>query len=191
MTRYFHLICIAVLALAGSCANEKKKVEHAQRPPDPVQLQLTNKQILFPRDSMLPRINSPKDLSALLSENSYKIVNYLDAGCSSCVYELTETQEFSNNLSKQKMAVPFIIIMTGAPKANIEYLVTDQAHLALPVFYDKDGAFFTMNSLPVNKVYQTFLLDKENKVVFAGSPVKEHLFVKDYERIIDSIQQKM
>lgn len=191
MSRYFYLICLAVFILAYSCANEKKQTQLTQHKQDPVQHELDNKLILFPGDSTLSQINSPKNLSTLLSENSFKIVNYLDAGCSSCVYELTETQAFSNSLSRQKMAVPFIIIMTGAPKANIDYIVTDQAHLKLPVFYDKDGVFFKMNSLPENKVYQTFLLDKENRVVFAGSPVKEHSFVKEYERIIDSIQQKM
>ena len=40
-----------------------------------------------------------------------------------------------------------------------------------PVFIDEKGAFDALNHFPNEMMFQTFLLDKENKVVALGNPV--------------------
>lgn len=40
-----------------------------------------------------------------------------------------------------------------------------------PIIYDYHGTLDSLNQFPKNRIFQTFLLDKDNKVILIGNPI--------------------
>lgn len=53
-----------------------------------------------------------------------------------------------------------------------------------PIFYDYTNKMNILNKFPKNLQYQTFLLDKDNKILLIGSPIGNHHIWNLYKQII-------
>lgn len=53
-----------------------------------------------------------------------------------------------------------------------------------PVCFDEEDAFNKLNKLPTDMTFQTFLLDKDNKVVAIGNPIHNPKVKELYLKII-------
>lgn len=107
-----------------------------------------------------------------ISSSEYKIVSYTDSiGCTSCKLRLSDWKEFIKHLdsvSAQKIPVLFFL----HPLNNREMkLILKQNNFEHPVCLDKKDEFNKLNTLPHDLKFQTFLLDKFNRVVVIGNPV--------------------
>lgn len=55
------------------------------------------------------------------------------------------------------------------------------------IFYDRKGTFTERNNFPVEKTVQVLLLDKNNKVVLIGNPIKQGKVLAAYRKIISGV----
>ena len=129
------------------------------------------KEIKFPARSVFT-IQGKDTVNFDFKDADYKVVTYVDsAGCTSCKLQLPRWIEFMEELeSKTKDNVPFVFVFH--PKSAKELRHTLRLHgFNHPVFFDEKDDFNALNRFPDDMMFQTFLLDKDNKVVVIGNPV--------------------
>ena len=105
--------------------------------------------------------------------DNYKILLYVDSvGCTSCRLTLADWRRIMNESDSVFVRKPeFVFIFQ--PKMSDEqelYAILRNKGFRHPVFIDKDNAFNKINKLPSNPAYQSFLLDRDNRVVMVGNP---------------------
>ena len=105
-------------------------------------------------------------------DNEYKVVSYVDSiGCISCKLQLDRWKDFIHEVdSLTGEAVPFILCLHH-PDVKEMQRVTWKDEFKYPVFIDEMGTFDALNHFPTNMMFQTFLLDKNNKIVAIGNPI--------------------
>jgi hypothetical protein len=83
-----------------------------------------------------------------------------------------------------------IVIMNPSDIETADYTLADM-RFHHTVFYDLDGSFERLNPhLPANELFHTFLLNKDNKVVLVGNPIRNEMLWKLYkEQIQNKIRQ--
>ena len=129
------------------------------------------KEIKFPARSVFT-IQGKDTVDFDFKDAEYKVVTYVDSsGCTSCKLQLPRWIEFMEELeSKTKDNVPFVFVFH--PKSAKELRHTLRLHgFNHPVFLDEKDDFNTLNRFPDDMMFQTFLLDKDNKVQIIGNPV--------------------
>ena len=138
------------------------------------------KEIKFPARSVFT-IQGKDTVDFDFKDADYKVVTYVDsAGCTSCKLQLPRWIEFMEELeSKTKDNVPFVFVFH--PKSAKELRHTLRLHgFNHPVFFDEKDDFNALNRFPDDMMFQTFLLDKDNKVVVLGNPVLNPLVKELY-----------
>lgn len=111
--------------------------------------------------------------------SDYKVVMYVDSiGCVSCKLQLPRWKEFIDQVdSVCNKGVPFLFFFQ--PKDNQELRrILRIDNFSLPVCIDTEDRFNKLNHFPSEMMFQTFLLDKDNKVVVIGNPI-HNLKVRD------------
>lgn len=162
--------------LFGSCNSKKKQIKTVleEMASTPIQLNL---------DKMEARRNPLAKL-----DGKYKMVVYVDSSeCTPCALSHLR---FWNPLVKEahdkKISIDYVFVL--APKkadiedVNLELEVTD---LPVSIYVDTAFVFRQKNpSLPKDKKYHSFLLDKNNEVLFVGSPLDGEKIKLMYKQII-------
>ncbi len=103
----------------------------------------------------------------------YRIVTYVDSiGCTSCKLQLPKWKqliaETDSLFGKEKLSYVFFFHPKDA--RELTYL-TRRDGFTYPVCFDREDAFNRVNRFPSEMALQTFLLDKDNRVVAIGNPV--------------------
>ena len=120
-----------------------------------------------------------RDTVDFYMSGDYKIVTYIDTiGCTSCKLQLhkwKELIEYTDSATQGK--VPFLFFFHPKDAKEIRYLLKRDV-FDRPVCIDIEDQLNKLNKFPSNITFQTFLLDKNNKVVVLGNPV-HNTAVKD------------
>ncbi len=163
-----NLIILVLLPIFFSCKNEhKEKEKHIS--------QLVNewqgKQILFPENAIFTRyLTDTTDYQ--IPQSDYKILVYVDSiGCTSCKLQLPkwkELIEYTDSMTQRE--VPFLFFFHPKDNKEIRYLLKRES-FNLPVCIDREDLLNKLNKFPADMTFQTFLLDKNNKVAVLGNPV--------------------
>ena len=164
MLRKLYFLLLAVLSLASCKESEKDTALRLVKEWD-------GKEIKFPAHSIFT-IQGKDTVNFDFKDADYKVVTYVDsAGCTSCKLQLPRWIEFMEELeSKTKDNVPFVFVFH--PKSAKELRHTLRLHgFNHPVFFDEKDDFNALNRFPDDMMFQTFLLDKDNKVQVIGNPV--------------------
>ncbi|WP_289161955.1 DUF1573 domain-containing protein [uncultured Parabacteroides sp.] len=158
-----------------SCNNVKKEKEKQIT-------QLVNewqgKQIFFPKNLIFTHyLTDTIDLE--IPESEYKILIYVDSiGCTSCKLQLYKWKKFIEYTdSVTKGNVPFLFIFHLNDYNEIHYLLK-RDNFNYPICFDLDDQLNKLNKFPADTNFQTFLLDKDNKVSVLGNPI-HNTAVKD------------
>ena len=170
-----NLYILLTLTIFFSCQNKQKEKE--------VQIaELVNewrgKQIVFPENSIFTRyLTDTTDFQ--IPQSDYKVLIYVDSiGCTSCKLQLPKWKrliEYIDSLTQGK--IPFLFFFHPKDNKEIRYLLKRDA-FNRPVCIDIDDQLNKLNKFPLDITLQTFLLDKDNKVVVLGNPV-HNIAVKD------------
>lgn len=118
-------------------------------------------------------------------QNKYKIITYADSiGCISCKLKLLEWKKFMLTVdSLCPDSVQFLFFF--CPNRGIDiYQELRMKKFNYPVCIDKEDELNKLNHFPSNTVFQTFLLDKENKVLVVGNPVHNSKIKDLYLKVI-------
>lgn len=169
------LLYILLITAFFSCDNEQKEKEKQI-------LQLVNewqgKQIVFPENAVFTRYLTDTT-NYQIPQSEYKVLIYVDSiGCTSCKLQLhkwKELIEYTDSVTQNK--VPFLFFFHPKDAKEIRYLLKRDG-FDRPICIDLDDRLNKLNKFPADMTFQTFLLDKNNKVAVLGNPV-HNTAVKD------------
>ena len=162
------LFILILLPIFFSCKNEQKEKEKQIA-------QLVNewqgKEIKFPDNLIFTRyLTDTTDFQ--ITQSEYKVLVYVDSiGCTSCKLQLhkwKELIEYSDSVTQEK--VPFLFFFHSKDYKEIRYLLKRDG-FDRPVCIDMDDRLNKLNKFPADMTFQTFLLDKNNRVAVLGNPV--------------------
>lgn len=161
----FTMYIIVLLILFSSCQNKTKN--HV------IQLvrEWEGKEIQFPPNSVFT-IQGKDTIEYFGDNSSYKIVTYIDSiGCTSCKLQLQNWKDFILKIaSLNHDEVSFLFYFHPKDKSEL-CLIFRRDSFEYPICLDENDSFNKLNHFPMDMTFQTFLLDKENKVLAIGNPV--------------------
>ena len=163
MMKYITLImCVWLLA---SCQESKEEA----------MLRLVNewngKEIIFPSHSTFT-VQGKDTVDFSFVDADYKVLTYIDSvGCASCKLQLPRWKEWVHEVdSLTGGKVPFIFYFHPKDMKELRYL-TRRDGFSYPVCFDEKDELNRLNRFPTEMTFQTFLLDRDNRVVAIGNPV--------------------
>jgi hypothetical protein len=173
-----YIIAILLLFLV-SCKDNKR--EHVLN----VLQNWNSKEFIFPSELYFT-INGKDSVDySVSSQSQYKVVVYVDSvGCTSCKLRLPAWKSFMSQVdSLSSNSVQFLFFFFPKNKTEISnILVTDR--FKYPVCIDEQDSLNILNHIPTEMMFQTFLLNKKNKVVAIGNPVHNSKIRELYLAII-------
>ena len=130
------------------------------------------KEIKFPARSVFT-IQGKDTVDFDFKGAAYTIVTYIDSvGCTSCKLQLHRWKELVKEVdSLTNGDVPFLFYFHPKDIKELRYLTRRDA-FAYPVCFDEKDDFNRLNRFPSEMMFQTFLLDKENRVIALGNPIQ-------------------
>jgi hypothetical protein len=160
-------ILIALLCLLAQCSNDKSKIEVHK-----VYESLYNQNLSF-SDSLLlvTEFGNTSLFEQNFPDENLKIVSLISAECWKCIDEIKKWEKLCSQYQElNKIQFYFIFHYV-----EIEYFKKNQFP-ELPhnsnfnYILDVNNSFLSVNLLPENKIFHTFLLNHSNKVEILGSP---------------------
>ena len=160
------LVGLCVCMLITSCSeSEKERLSRLVQ-------EWEGKEILFPTHSTFT-IQGKDTVDFDFKGAAYTIVTYIDSvGCTSCKLQLHRWKELVKEVdSLTNGDVPFLFYFHPKDIKELRYLTRRDA-FAYPVCFDEKDDFNRLNRFPSEMMFQTFLLDKENRVIALGNPIQ-------------------
>ena len=167
-----YLLYVIYLYLLSSCQNPAK--DHITQLVEEWQ----GKEVLFPENPVFTR--QLKDtVDYRIPDAEYKVLVYVDSiGCTSCKLQLPKWKEFIAYVdSVSGGQVPFLFFFQSKDNKELRYILK-RDNFRLPVCVDSQNEFGKLNRFPSEQMFQTFLLDKDNRVKVIGNPI-HNLSVKE------------
>lgn len=153
--------------------------------------QWNGKEIIFPEN--LKFRNYGNDQSPIdYQKNGYKIVHYVDSiGCTTCKLDLEKWKKFICYIdSVTECTVPCLFYIHTKQKREVK-IALKESRFEYPVCLDVENHFYKLNKFPMVPMLQTFLLDKDNKIVGMGDPVKNARVKELYLNLITGVRDKL
>ena len=115
----------------------------------------------------------------------YKIITYIDSiGCMSCKLGLSQWQDFAVNVDSIFPNTVHFQFVFQPYKLNEIRLLLKRERFNHSVYIDKNNKFNKLNKFPSNMNFQTFLLDRNNRVIAIGNPIYNPKVKELYLKII-------
>lgn len=174
-------ITLSILALTSCKDSPKDEIARLVKEWD-------GKEVRFPEHPVFT-IQGKDTVDFSFRNAEYKVVSYVDSiGCISCKLQLDRWKDFIHEVdSLTGEAVPFILCLHH-PDVKEMQRVTWKDEFKYPVFIDEMGTFDALNHFPTNMMFQTFLLDKNNKIVAIGNPILNPLVKELYLEKLTEMQ---
>ena len=178
-----YLLYVIYLYLLSSCQNPAK--DHITQLVEEWQ----GKEVLFPENPVFTR--QLKDtVDYRIPDAEYKVLVYVDSiGCTSCKLQLPKWKEFIAYVdSVSGKQIPFLFFFQSKDNKELRYILR-RDNFRLPVCGDSQDEFGKLNRFPNEQMFQTFLLDQDNRVKVIGNPI-HNLSVKElYLKEIEGVKQ--
>ncbi len=179
---YYIIYIFLFSSLLYSCNKKEKEI---------IQLvtQWRNKQIILPNKMVFTK-SGTDTINYKFNHTKHKILVYVDSiGCTSCKLRLDKWKDFINHMdSISNNSVSYLFFFHANDKKDIIPILKKEK-FKIPICIDKQDELYKLNKFPYNTMFQTFLLDKNNKVIAIGNPI-HNLKVKElYIKIITGKQQ--
>lgn len=160
-----NLIILVLLPIFFSCKSEQKEKEKQIME---LVTEWQGKEIKFPDNLIFTRyLTDTTDFQ--IPQSEYKVLVYVDSiGCTSCKLQLhkwIELIEYTNSVAQRK--VTFLFFLHPKDTKEIRYLLKRDG-FDHPVCIDFDDRLNKLNKFPADITFQTFLLNKNNKIVVLG-----------------------
>lgn len=97
-----------------------------------------------------------------------RIVSYIDANCSSCVFDLDRWGDYINENAFDDVDYHFYMRSYSIPQLH-NFL--KEVNFNYPVIVDFKNTYKNTNQLSDAKMFQTFLVDENDTVVLIGNPI--------------------
>lgn len=148
-----------------SCQNKKKEeIKHLVS-------EWQGKEIQFPQDMTFTLFTSDT-VDFTIPKSSHKILVFVDSiGCTSCKLQLHHWKEliqYTNSVTQEM--IPFLFVFQSNDRNKIQDLLK-RDNFDTPICLDQSDKLNKLNHFSSDGRFQTFLLDKDNKVVVIGNPI--------------------
>ena len=175
-------IILAFIALSSCKDSPKDEIARLVKEWD-------GKEVRFP-ESPVFTIQGKDTVDFSFRNAEYKVVSYVDSiGCISCKLQLANWAAFIQEVdSLTGRTVPFILCLHTTDVEKMRRIVKKD-NFQYPVFIDEKGTFDALNHFPTNMTFQTFLLDKGNKIVAIGNPVLNPMVKELYLEKLTGVQE--
>lgn len=133
-----------------------------------------------------------KDTLDYQIQNTHKILTYIDStGCTSCKLRLSEWKKLMAVIdSIQPHSVQFLFFL--CPQNGMEiYQTLRVERFNYPICIDEKDSLNKLNHFPSDMAFQTFLLDKNNRVLAIGNPVQNLKVRELYLKIIQGKEKEI
>ena len=160
------LVGLCVCMLITSCSeSEKERLSRLVQ-------EWEGKEILFPAHSTFT-IQGKDTVDFQFQDADYKIVTYVDSvGCTGCKLQLPRWKELVTEVdSLTGGRVPFLFYFHPKDIKELRFLTRREGYTH-PVCFDEKDDFNHLNHFPSESMLQTFLLNKENRVIALGNPIQ-------------------
>lgn len=160
------ILGLCVCLLVSSCEeSEKERLSRLVK-------EWEGKEILFPTHSTFT-IQGKDTVDFQFQDADYKIVTYVDSvGCTGCKLQLPRWKELMTEVdSLTGGRVSFLFYFHPKDLKELRFLIRRDG-FTHPVCFDEMDDFNRMNHFPSESMFQTFLLDKENRVIALGNPIQ-------------------
>ena len=160
------ILGLCVCLLTASCSeSDKERLSRLVK-------EWEGKEILFPAHSTFT-IQGKDTVDFEFGNAEYKVVTYIDSvGCTSCKLQLSRWKEFMAEVDSLPHGnVPFLFYFHPKDMKELRYITRREA-CVYPGCFDGKDDFNRLNNFPSEMMFQTFLLDKENRVIAIGNPVQ-------------------
>ena len=129
------------------------------------------KEIIFPAHSVFT-IQGRDTVNFDYLSADYKVVTYVDSiGCTSCKLQLHRWKDLIVEFDSVAFGkIPFLFFFHPKDIKELQKLTRRDA-FTYPVCFDEKDDFNTLNHFSTDMTFQTFLLNKDNKVIAIGNPV--------------------
>lgn len=160
-----HVLLILCFFLLLAC--QDKRAKEIER----LVTEWQGKEIRFPEGLVFTRFISDT-VNLTIPEAPYKVLVYVDSvGCTSCKLQLPRWKEFIATMDSLSGGnVPFLFIFQSNDTKEIRYLLK-RDNFDKPISLDLSDRLNRLNHFPIDSRFQTFLLDRNNRVVLIGNPV--------------------
>jgi hypothetical protein len=116
-----------------------------------------------------------------------KITTYINTGCSQCIYDLISWKKIISEFELQNAEISFLFYLKTSDVNSIKS-VLEYIEFPYPVIIDHSGIFYTKNKIGNDKMYQTYLVDANNKILLVGNPLYSDKIKELYFSTIKKIQ---
>lgn len=160
MQRLFFALCIVFVCV--SCRDTRKDSAFQ------LVREWEGKEIRFPEQSVFT-VQGKDTVGFNWSDADYKVLMYVDStGCMSCKLQLSKWNDFIRETDS--LHVSYIFYFNTWDWEGLQYVMRRDV-FTYPVCFDKDDSLNRLNHFPSNVAFQTFLLDRNNKVLAIGNPI--------------------
>lgn len=167
-----------------SCSETKK--EQITR----ITKEWSGKEILFP-DKIEFSLYGKEYVCDTIPQSEYKIITYIDSlGCASCKLRLSSWKSLIQQLDTLNLHVPILFFLHPFDSRSLKAILR-QDNFNYPVCMDMDDKLNKMNHFSADFNFQTFLLDKDNKIIAIGNPVHNPQIKELYLNILASGRQQV
>ena len=143
----------------------------------------SGREILFP-DSLY-MISDHGTIGKKRVMREYTIINYVDsAGCTPCKLHLSKWKKFIDEIQHVYTdSISILLVVNDGSFETIDY-ISMWDKFSYPIYVDISDSLNKLNHFPTDERFQTFLLDKDNKVLAIGNPVHNPKVKELYMKII-------
>lgn len=170
--KVINLIPLFIMMFLLSCKeSDKEKITR-------LMLEWQGKEVQFPSKMIFTKLGSDT-VDYQIPQTEYKILVYVDSiGCTSCKLQLDKWKEFIAKLdSSTGGAVPVLFFFQSEDLHEIKYILKRDG-FDLPVNLDSRDELNKLNHFSNDLNFQTFLLDKNNRIKVIGNPI-HNLNIRD------------
>ena len=165
MKRIRTIVGIICIVLFTACSESREEAVYR------LVKEWTGKEIKFPERSVFT-VQGKDTVDFSFQEADYKVLVYVDSvGCTSCKLQLDRWKKVMKEMTEETgKDIPFLFYFHPKDMKELRYL-TRRDSFTYPVCFDEDDELNDLNRFPSDMTFQTFLLDKDDKVVSVGNPV--------------------
>ncbi|MEL5893766.1 DUF1573 domain-containing protein [Bacteroides sp. GD17] len=132
-----------------------------------------NREIIFPKDTSFISYSRKWGARKMsLQKGEYTILCYVDSiGCMSCKLRLPEWKDFIYKMDSMSHGnIPFVFVFQSKATNDLIHFLK-KTGFDYPLFIDTNNNFDRLNGFPTDIQLQTFLLNRDNKVIAMGNPI--------------------
>lgn len=179
VVKELNLMILLAIMLFSCTESRKQEIERTT-------LKWLGKEVLFPSKMTFTRF-ATDTVNYDFSKSNYKIVVYVDSlGCTGCRLQLKKWKEFISTLdSMTNSSVSVMFVFQSKNISEIEDLLL-QNNFLMPIYVDIEDKMNNLNRFPKDPRFQTFLIDKNNRIKVIGNPISNLNINKLYIDVISS-----